>query len=131
VAKLHSAQVLEILERIEQGQSRQAIAQVFGVSRQTLSHIVLGESWSKLTGRGGAIRTPASKSDFGRRVGDVLTANGLSMRWLASRVGCVKSTVSYIARGEHEPHLDRALAITEALSPYASREFLLWGEEDR
>lgn len=128
VAKLHSAQVLEILERIEQGQSRQAIAQAFGVSRQTLSHIALGETWSQLTGRGRAIRTPRGKSHFGRRVGEVMAQRGLSVRWLATQVGCAKTTVRYITLGDHEPHLDRALAIAEALEPYASREFLLWGE---
>lgn len=50
MAKLNSAEVLVIAERLKSGESSAALGREFGVGRTAIVKIKLGESWSSVTG---------------------------------------------------------------------------------
>lgn len=58
LAKLTDAKVLEIRHRYANGESQKKLGQAFGVAQNTVSHIVIGETWTHV---GGPIFTPKVK----------------------------------------------------------------------
>ncbi len=51
-AKLNPDEVLEIIRRLELGDSQQSIADNFNISQTSISSIEHGKTWRRITGRG-------------------------------------------------------------------------------